>query len=413
VCICVANLEPPLTFSILPHVARVYVRWVFLRAIFHRGWWLVTSLYLVTEVGLTPLELIFLGTAQGMVVVIFEVPAGVVADTFSRKWSIVIAHAVMGLGMITTGLFTDFRALVITQMIWGLSWTFSSGADVAWLTDEMDQPEHTASALTFAARAQLAGAATGLILFGLFASMTQLSTAIVIAGLCMWITGALVIATFSEVRFSPAKAAPFSSTLMTLRRGIAAIKRDRIILVVLLVTVAINGANEIFERLYPKRLVELGLPEKPDPILWLALLGLVTLVLGAIALSVLQTHINNTKTPIRIYIFGCVVGTLGLMLFALAPSFVFAMLGVLMVHGIAWTIVGLIGTILVNSRVNSEIRATMQSFLAQAENLGEITLGLSLGLVAQHSGIAISMLGASALVAVSALLLLKLVKDPF
>jgi len=122
-------------------VAATYLRWTFLRAIFHRGWWLATSLYLVVEAGLSPLELVFLGTAQGLTVIVFEIPAGVVADNYSRKWSIVIAHFLMGTAMLATGLVMSFPALVLTQMVWGLSWTFSSGADVAWLNDELDQPE--------------------------------------------------------------------------------------------------------------------------------------------------------------------------------------------------------------------------------------------------------------------------------
>jgi|GEM_PF-4840285 len=42
----------------------------------------------------------------------------------------------------------------------------------------------------------------------------------------------------------------------------------------------------------------------------------------------------------RLYIFGCVVGTLVIILLALVTGFLFAMLEVLMVHGIAWIIVG-------------------------------------------------------------------------
>jgi hypothetical protein len=37
----------------------------------------------------------------------------------------------MGTAMIATGLVTDFGPLVATQMLWGLWWTFASGADVA------------------------------------------------------------------------------------------------------------------------------------------------------------------------------------------------------------------------------------------------------------------------------------------
>jgi len=87
-------------------VAATFVRWSCLRAAFHRGWWLVTSLYLVVEAGLSPFELVFVGTAQGLTALVFEVPTGVMADTISRKWSIVVAHLLMGAAMLVTGLVT-------------------------------------------------------------------------------------------------------------------------------------------------------------------------------------------------------------------------------------------------------------------------------------------------------------------
>src|SRR4051794_9936977 len=171
-------------------VATLFLRWIFIRAIFHRGWWLVTSLYLVVEANLSPLQLVFLGTAQSLIGMAFEIPTGVVADTLSRKWSIVIAHAIMGAGMVATGLVTAFPALVVTQMVWGLAWTFSSGADIAWLTDELDQPKIVARVLTAAARWELVGAATGLISFGAIAWLTNLAMSIVVAGVAMLLLGA-------------------------------------------------------------------------------------------------------------------------------------------------------------------------------------------------------------------------------
>ena len=73
-------------------LARTYVWWKAIHAMFHRGYWLVASLYLVVDAGLSAFELIFIGTAQGIIAVIVEVPAGVVADTMGRKRSLVIAH---------------------------------------------------------------------------------------------------------------------------------------------------------------------------------------------------------------------------------------------------------------------------------------------------------------------------------
>lgn len=67
---------------------------------------------MVVDAHLSPSQLVLIGVAQGVIALVFEVPAGVVADTISRKWSLVVSHVLMGTAMIATGLVTDFRALV-------------------------------------------------------------------------------------------------------------------------------------------------------------------------------------------------------------------------------------------------------------------------------------------------------------
>jgi hypothetical protein len=39
-----------------------------------------------------------------------------------------------------TGLVTGFLLLVVTQVLWGVGWAFLTGADVEWITDELDHP---------------------------------------------------------------------------------------------------------------------------------------------------------------------------------------------------------------------------------------------------------------------------------
>ena len=68
-------------------------------------------------------------------------------------------------------------------------------------------------------------------------------------------------------------------------------------------------------------------------------------------------------------------------------------------QGIAWPVTRCVSVIWINRRVMSDVRATLQSFLAQAEYIGEFTLGVGLGVLAQSTSIAVSMLGACALVA--------------
>jgi MFS family permease len=388
-------------------VATLFIRWTCMRAVFHRGYWLVTSLYLVVDADLSAFQLVFIGTAQGITALLFEVPTGVMADTISRKWSIVIAHLLMGTGMLVTGLVTDFPAIVATQMLWGLAWTFSSGADVAWLTDELDRPERTAVVLTASARWEQVGAAIGMVGFGALAWATDLGTSIVVAGAAMGVLGLFVAARFSEHGFTPTREHRLRESVSIFRRGVELARRDREILLIFAATILVNGAAEAFGRLFPKQLVELGFPEAPAPIVWLMALGLVTLAVGALALRIVEARIDGVGVARRAYAAACFIGALGLIVLAHAPDDVTAMAGVLLVGGISLTVTRCVSVIWVNRRATSDVRATVHSFLAQAEYTGEISLGIALGILAQATSIAVAMLGSCALVACAGVLVVR------
>lgn len=379
-------------------IAATFQRWIWMRAVLHRGYWLAASLYLVAEADLSAFQLVFVGTAQSLTALAFEMPTGVMADTVSRKWSMVVAHLVMGAGMVATGLLTDFPSLVVTQMLWGLGWTFSSGAEVAWLTDELDQPDRVAGVLAVSARWEQIGAACGIVGFGSLAWATDLSTAIVTSGLAMLVVGLFVAVRFTERGFSPSRVNRWRESMTIFRRGVTLAHGDREILLVFAATLLLNGAAEGFGRLYPKQLLELGLAKHAEPITWLTALGLVTLLAGALALRVVQARIDGMGTAPRVYTAACCIAVMGLLVLAHAPDEVTGMAGVLLVAGIAWPITRTISVIWVNRRVTSDVRATVQSFLAQAEYAGEISFGFVLGILAQATTIGAAMIGACALV---------------
>jgi hypothetical protein len=289
-------------------------------------------------------------------------------------------------------------------MLWGLAWTFSSGADVAWLTDELDQPERTAAVLTASARWEQVGAAIGLVGFGALAWATDRGTSIVVSGLAMWVLGLFVVARFTEQHFTPTLEHRWQKSVSIFRRGIDLARRDHEILVVLTAAILVNGAAEGFGRLFPKQLVELGFPEEPAPIVWLTALGLVTLAVGALALRIVEARIDGLGVARRVYAAACFVGAFGLIVLALAPDDVTGMAGVLVVGGVAWPVTRCVSVIWVNRRASSDVRATLQSFLAQAEYFGEILLGIGLGILAQATSIAVAMMGSCAIVAFAGVL---------
>ena len=63
----------------------------------------VNMVYQVTVVGLSPLELVLVGTTLELVCFVFEVPTGLLADLKSRRLSVLIGVAGMGAGFTLEG----------------------------------------------------------------------------------------------------------------------------------------------------------------------------------------------------------------------------------------------------------------------------------------------------------------------
>src|SRR5215208_914188 len=97
------------------------------------------SLYEATVAGLAPLQLVLVGTAMELSTFLFEVPTGLVADIYSRRLSIVIGYMLMGLGFLSEGFFPAFGPSLLAQVVWGIGYTFTSGAKQAWITDEIGE----------------------------------------------------------------------------------------------------------------------------------------------------------------------------------------------------------------------------------------------------------------------------------
>ena len=85
-------------------------------------------------------------------------------------------------------------------------------------------------------------------------------------------------------------------------------------------TFLIDGAAEAYGRLYPRQLVELGLPACPDPIVWFTGLGIATFATGALALRIVEARIAGAGAARRAYAVACFTGALGLLLLAHASD---------------------------------------------------------------------------------------------
>jgi hypothetical protein len=377
-----------------------FLRWSLFHTALGRGWWLVTAVYLVVVAELSPPQLILIGVFQGITVVIAEIPAGVIADAVSRRLAVVLSHLVMGTGMAMTAFVTDFPLLVISNCLWGLGWALVSGADVAWITDELERPDLIDGILASKARYGLLGTVAGIIAFGALASTVSLRISMAAAGISMVALGVAFVTRWPEERFEPAAAGRrWSHGTAILRRGIAMARADRMIFLVLAGTLLVNGGAEGFGRLFERRLIDLGMPTDPDPIVWFAALALLAAALGAVSLRFVETRVHGTDVARQTYVLACAVGTVGLVVFAHAPSTPAAVAGALLVSGIALPLTRTASVILVNRRATNDVRATLHSMLSEAENLGEIAFGLVLAVIAGSFSAAATLTGSAVLIA--------------
>src|SRR6476646_3055049 len=87
----------------------------------------VSSIYRLQVVHLDALQLVLVGTVLEGSCFLFEVPTGVVADTFSRRLSVLNGVALLGGGEILEGSIPAYWAVLLAQVIAGLGYTFLSG----------------------------------------------------------------------------------------------------------------------------------------------------------------------------------------------------------------------------------------------------------------------------------------------
>ncbi len=119
------------------------------------------AVYLVRELHFSPLQLVLMGTAMEAAVFLFEIPTGVVADTYSRRLSLIIGYLGIGAAWTLVAIVSEPWAVIALWAFWGISYTFTSGAYEAWITDEVGR-ENLGSLFLRGKRLGYVGAVVGL-----------------------------------------------------------------------------------------------------------------------------------------------------------------------------------------------------------------------------------------------------------
>ncbi len=353
--------------------------------------WTTYIVFAVVELGLDPLQLVLLGTVLEVSYLLLEIPTGVVADTVSRRLSVQIGVLGCGVAFLVLGFAHGFAGAVVSNVLYGVFATFVSGADVAWLTDEVGEEE--------ARRLYVVGEQAWHIaaLFGIVAgvglAIVDLRLPVIVGAAGVILLGLWMILAMPEEQFTrPERAEGERRTgqlARTLRGGVLEVRRHHVLGLILAVSLLYGMASEGWDRLGDLHILTgMGLdPTAGLPtLIWFGVLEAVSLGLGLGLLVyvkrkvVLQghAHIARILAGIDGVMFTAVI------VFALTGNLVVALLTSWLVGGLR-SVREPIVTAWVNQGLDPATRATVNSMATQVHAVGEASAGPVLGVVGNRS----------------------------
>ncbi len=356
--------------------------------------WTTAAVYFIRDVDMSPLQLVLAGTALELAYFLFEVPTGVVADLYSRKLSIVIGALVSGTAMIAIGALPQVGFVIAAMAVWGLGWTFRSGAEDAWLADEIG---NDALGSAYQRGAQVARV-TGLVGIGVAVALAlvDLRLPFVVAGGTTVALAAYVAIVMSETGFTKPERHPDSHPLravgQTARQGAVLVRSTPILLLILGIFFFLGAFEEGFDRLWEAHLLlEVGLPEigPLGEVAWFGIFGAATLVLSFAVAAPLVRRVEQLRAErlarlllvLHAVLLACALG------FALAGSLLLAAVAYLATSVVRDLTGPPFQTWLNGTITDSSVRATVLSFTSITGSFGEWTGGPALGAVGTRWGV--------------------------
>ena len=355
--------------------------------------WTVAAVYFVREVGMGPLELVLAGTALEVAYFLFEVPTAVLADAYSRRASVVLAQVLMGAGFILTGAFAEVGVVLAAAALTGFGWTFRSGAEDAWLADEVG-PERMARSFQRGAQAQRVLALAGIGLAVGLATI-DLRLPLLVAGGLFLALGLVLALVMPETGFRPAPREELGRVRALARTAAdgGRLVRARPVLL-LIVGIAFFGGmwSEGVDRLWEAHLLlDVGVPGLGDldPVLWFGVLNAAALLL---ALAVAQPLVPRFERAGRrgmarvlLLLDALLIATT--LAFALAGSFALAAAAFLALD-VTRSLSQPVWSAWLNANVDdSRVRATAISITNLGDSAGEWGGGPALGAIGSAFGI--------------------------
>src|SRR5262249_29775175 len=314
---------------------RLYLVVEFVAALAFATYGTLSAVYRVRTAALNPLQLVLVGTTLEGSIFLFEIPTGVVAGAFSRGLSIIVGMLLTGAGFLLEGALPLFATILLAQMLWGVGYTFISGAQEAWIADEIGE-QRAGRAYVNGAQVGRIGALLGIPLAVVLASI-RLNLPLLAGGGITLLLSLALIAVMPEHGFHPTPREERSSWHQmgdTLRGGARLVRRSPVLLTILGVGLFYGLYSEAVDRLSEAHfLLDIGFPAfgRLTPVIWLGAIDAVATLLSIGLTEIVKRRVDAAShtAVARTLFLATALMVAGLVLFGLAGSFAVAVIAFL------------------------------------------------------------------------------------
>jgi len=355
--------------------------------------WLIYSLfstvvyvYLATYVTDDPFQLVLIWTVFTITTLLLEIPTGVVADVYSRRLSVIIGYVMIGIGAIVEGVFPIFVLILFAQVVWGVGFTFISGAQDAWIADEIGEER--------VGHAYMRGSQVGQVAFLIGIPISTalgtiaLNIPIILAGTLFLLLAVFLVLVMPEEGFqrSPQEERESWQTMFRTFRESVRLVRSRTVLITILLISAVYGLSSSgFDNLWTVHMLEnLTFPAVGnfEPVIWFGLFNAVVTVLGLVGTEIVRrkVDINSQAAIVRTLMFLTSATAVCMVIFGLTGNFWLAVTVYCLSITLRTTSDPIFRT-WINQNIESNVRATVLSMDSQANSLGQIIGGSTIGAI--------------------------------
>jgi MFS family permease len=373
--------------------------------------WGINTIFLL-DAGLNNFEAFAANAFFTLGMVFFEVPTGVVADTWGRRASFLLGTITLS---VTTLLYfllwqihAPFWEWAVVSVLLGLGFTFFSGATEAWLVDALGAAKYKGNLESVFGKGQMAGGIAmllGSVGGGIVAQYSSLGVPFVLRAAILGIVFIVAVIYMKDLGFTPEKSAKPLQAMRTLLRtslkegfGNPPVKW--------LMLAAPFGAGVGIYGFYAAQpfLLELYGDDKAYIIAGLA----AALVAGSQVLGgFLSSKIGGLPyRKITILATGTIVSSLALIILGTVSNFVLALV-LLSVWGAVFAMVTPVRQAYINKLIPSKQRATVLSFDSLMGSSGGVVIQPALGRTADVWSYGTSFIGAGLLSAIAVPLILR------